>query len=160
MLLRFAAFNTACNKQIPDALLRPQILAAAVALAVVNQAALPTAAVNNPSLHFAEQVLTPAGVEISNLNESLIFDCRSACDYARMFWMVRYNAAHPVARAAYGDTFSFFDNLSGVAFAVPPAAKEFLDVNKSQILALAADVQNLLCELKPSRDTTAVAFIR
>lgn len=147
MMLRFAAFNASCNKAIPDALVRPRIVAAAVALAVATQASLPTSAVDNVTLHFSTQVMQPMHSEVSRLNEELIFDARQACDYTRMFWMVRYNAAHPVIRAAFDSGFSFFDNLNGVAFAASPEAVEFFNKYKNDILALGAEVTSLLCEI-------------
>jgi hypothetical protein len=150
MMPKYAAFNAAADRVIADQLLKTRIIAAAVAMAVAGQADMPSAAVDNPSMHFNSVVLSAATRELSELNENLIFDAKLAIEYARTLWMVRYNAAHPPARPVYTTNCTTFEAVAGVGFCVSQDVYEFCNANKVAILTLSALACELLCEMRAS----------
>jgi hypothetical protein len=107
-------FNKLANAVITDATQRSRIIAAAVATAVAGQASLPTAPVDTPAIYFAGTVMQAAAKAVSSVNEKIIFDCKLAVEWARVLWLVRYGAAHPVAKPIFGTSHSFFESTMGV----------------------------------------------
>lgn len=133
----YNSFKKDADRQVIDPSNRGKIIAAALAKALADLQHLPSSQVESPSNYFNTQVLPGIRVIISHWNENMVFDARSCVDHVRVFWMMRYTAAHPITRPIYSLERSFFECIFGVNTFVAPDTAVFLEANKQSILYLA-----------------------
>lgn len=127
---------------------RAKVIALALALALSQIAIVPSSEVDNPSAHFNMQVMPAANDVMSNFNENMVFDCRAAIDYFRMFWLIRYTAAHPFASPDYSAMSGFFECLFGVERFVPQELHDFMHKYKDKIFMLAQDARIIILQMR------------
>lgn len=143
----FLTFNAVVNANVHDSMMRARIVAAAVGLALCNAAPLPTSAVDNPASFFVSTVQPSANNALSQLNENVIFDCKTACEFFRSFWLMRYAVAHPLSRPLYAINDCFFDSICGVGNFVSPQSQEFLNKYGKEVLIVAMAASEVFAEL-------------
>lgn len=144
MKTKFIAFHGQADRLITDPTKRSEILAAAIARAIANVQPLPSSAVDSAVNYFNTQVLPNVRNAVSDWNESMVFNTKSALDFARSFWMIRYNAAHPNARPLYDSPYDFFCTTMGVNGYISEVQYNFLNEQKETILALSTSASFLL----------------
>lgn len=141
-------FSKAADTAITDSTKRTKILAVALAVAASNLASLPTSQVDSPSNHFNMQVLSQVREAVAEFNENIVFDCKATLDYVRIFWMLRYTAAHPLTRPIYSLNFNFFESVMGVGTFVSPELQCFVNEHKDQILYLSTIAAEIIYQTR------------
>ncbi len=144
----YTPFLRAADATVKDASVRSRVLAAAVAVAVANGLALPTSAVDNVAAHFAANEQMGVARKIADVNESVVFDLAFSVELARSLWLVRYNAAHPVAKPIFSGPASFFEVFSGADRHIDETTCCFLTEHKQAIFTLANELCAILCANK------------
>ncbi len=127
---------------------RTRVVAAAIAYAAGCHMALPSAPAASAADYYTQNVERNVKVIISRFNEQMLLDCPLAIDYARKFWLYRYEAVHqcPRMNQVPGD---FFYSVFGVAEHFSAADVAFLNENAADIHRVYTAVCRLLDEIKP-----------
>jgi hypothetical protein len=152
MKAQYLQFNADVDRMVKDATVRARVVSAALAKAMSDLAQLPSAAVDNPANFFNMNVQAQMRNELSQWNENLVFDVRQCMDYIRMFWMLRYSAAHPASRPVYSLDCGFFDCAFGVPTFVSDDACKFLNENKQAVLFLATSAAIIVHEQREAQN--------
>lgn len=138
MKTAYIGLHRIADQVVTNQLERAGILAAAVALAAVQRVSLPTAPVEDVAQYYTHQVLSGVEACLGEFNENLVFDLARASRLARQFWFIRYRVAHPSATCFVPSSCSFFETLSGVPLHMDEPDVQFLNINKTAVLQLAA----------------------
>lgn len=111
---------------------RHRIAAIAIGYACACNSALPSAEVENAQQHYINNVEPFAKRVISAFNEATVLDTASALEFARNFWLMRYDAIHkcPRMETIPGD---FFCSVFGVAKYFSEEAVAFANKNSKEI---------------------------
>lgn len=111
---------------------RKSIIALAVGYAVACNLELPSAELANPQEHYASKFESAARGWVGYFNEVTVMDCPAACEAARNFWMIRYNAVHncPSLDMIDGD---FFKSMMGATSYFSPETIALLDKHNDVI---------------------------
>lgn len=111
---------------------RHRIAAIAIGYACACNSILPSSEVDNADLHYTNTVEPLARRVISTLNEVSIIDTSAALDFARKFWLMRYEAVHkcPQMDTLPGD---FFCSVFGVPKFFSPETIAFANTNNKEI---------------------------
>lgn len=144
----FNTFNAAADVAIRDKMQRTRIIALAVALALSNEATIPSSQVDSAASHFITVIRPATDVALSAFNENVIFDCKAACDHFRSFWLLRYTAAHPTSRSLFSLADSFFESIFGVGSFMAPETVAFLNAHKSEVLMVAMAAAEAFAAMK------------
>ena len=148
MRVLFNDFERSIETYVPDSSLRSRIVAAAIARAAVDLANVPSSALESPSNHFNMQELPGIRDVVAQFNESIVFDCKLALEFAHSFWMIRYSAAYPGAKPCYAPSANFFDAVSSVGTYIAADHLTFLNDNSGPILSLACSAMVLIPKLR------------
>lgn len=129
----FFEFNQACNIFKVDVQDRGTVLALAIALAVNRQAALPTAATDEPETFYRHHVAAQTEHLIDKFNESAVFNYDACVEFAKQLWKIRYEAVYPCELLVPTMSGTFFESISGVSRFIPEASKAVADKYKREI---------------------------
>lgn len=130
-------FSKQANAVITNVNERSKIIAIAVSIAMAQTAILPSAPVASADDFFTTQVYPGARSRICEFNENVIFNCPYAFEMTRLFWKLRYTAAHPSSNMVFpGSGFSFFEALNGVGGLVGDEFNTFCNSHSTAIFAL------------------------
>lgn len=148
MNLAYQQLNTALPQLPAGAIVRNQVMAAAIALAISARLPLPSGPVQDVENHWNFHVAGLLNDPLSEINEGAVFDIKAAVAFARQFWLLRYASAHPSAQLSFADQspFGFFDTLAGVALYVSPENHAFVNEHKACIFQLAVLATRLINE--------------
>jgi len=152
MQTKFISFHDQANRLITDVLARSNILAAAIGRAVANVQPLPSSPVESASGYFNTHALPQLRTIVSEWNENMTVNTAICTEYARIFWLLRYNAAHPNSRPLYDSPYDFFCTTMGVKSYVSDEQYAFLNTHKETILALSSSVSRMLCAEQEQRN--------
>lgn len=124
---------------------RHRAAAIAIGYACACNSQLPSAEVDNAEEHYRVNVETFAKRVISTLNEVSNIDTTQALEFARKFWLLRYEAVHKCPRM---DTVpnDFFASVFGVPKYFSPDTVQFANAQSSNIAAVYAHVCNVIAE--------------
>lgn len=124
---------------------RYRIAAVAIGYACACNSILPTSEVANAEEHYRMSVEPFAKRVISALNEVSVLDSAMALDFARKYWLLRYEAVHKCPRMDMipGD---FFCSVFGVAKFFPPETIAFCNSQSQNIASVYVFVCNLIAE--------------
>lgn len=122
---------------------RHRVAAIAIGYACACNSVLPTSEVENAEDHYRAIVEPFAKRVISGLNEASIFDTAMALDFARSFWLLRYEAVHKCPRMDQLPG-NFFCSVFGVPKFFSPETIEFVDRNNRTIAAVYMQICNLI----------------
>ena len=121
---------------------RSKIAAFAIGYASACNMALPSTEVENANDYFRLNLEPAIKRVVSTFNEQVLLDCQTACDMARNFWLLRYEAVHRCPRMDQVDG-DFFASVFGVQRFFAPNDIAFLNENAPAINSL----YNKACEL-------------
>lgn len=144
MKTQYLPLMQAADQLIIDATARSRVLALAIASAVSMTSPLPTSAVESPAEFYVGSVIQRVRSVLSEFNESVVFDLQYAVEQARVFWMIRYGAAHPAPVARLDDCCSLFEMQSGVPGCVSEDLHAFANAHKLTIARLIPTVLAIL----------------
>lgn len=124
---------------------RHRIAAIAIGYACACNSILPSSEVENAEAHYRISVEPFAKRVISVLNEVSVLDTAMALDFARKFWLLRYEAVHKCPRmdAIPGN---FFCSVFGVAKFFPSETVEFANTHSFGIATVYTHVCNMIAE--------------
>jgi len=129
---------------VPDAVIRPKVIAAVVATAVAYGLSIPSAKVDSPISHYVQTNFTGVMNTLSDINEKIVFDLKYAESLVRSIWHVRYNACHLPAGCFLAGKYDFFCSMIGVDNVISEADYAMLFEHKSAIAAASMTLQSLL----------------
>lgn len=124
---------------------RHRIAAVAIGYACACNSILPSSEVDNAETHYRNSVEPFAKRVISTLNEVSVLDTAMALDFARKFWLLRYEAIHKCPRMDMIPG-NFFCSVFGVAKFFSPETVEFCNAQSSGIATVYTHVCNLIAE--------------
>ena len=124
---------------------RHRIAAVAIGYACACNSILPSSEVDNAENHYRINVEPFAKRVISVLNEVSVLDTAMALDFARKFWLLRYEAVHKCPRmdAIPGN---FFCSVFGVGKFFSPETVEFCNAQANGIAMVYTHVCNMIAE--------------
>lgn len=124
---------------------RYRVAAIAIGYACACNSILPSSEVANAEDHYRTSVEAFAKRVISGLNEVSVFDTAMALDFARKFWLLRYEAVHKCPRMDMipGD---FFGSVFGVPKFFSPETIEFVNTQSVNIATVYAYVCNNIAD--------------
>lgn len=124
---------------------RHRIAAIAIGYACACNSILPTSEVENADQHYTLNVEPFAKRVISALNEVSVLDSALALDFARKYWLLRYEAVHKCPRMDMipGD---FFSSVFGVAKFFSPETIAFCNAQAQHIGAVYVFTCNVIAE--------------
>lgn len=124
---------------------RHRIAAVAIGYACACNSLLPTSQLDDAEAHYSISVEPFAKRVISVLNEVSVIDTAMALDFARKFWLLRYEAVHKCPRMDMlpGD---FFGSVFGVPKFFSPETTEFVNAQSSNIATVYTHVCNVIAE--------------
>lgn len=124
---------------------RHRIAAVAIGYACACNSILPTSEVDDAEAHYRISVEPFAKRVISVLNEVSVIDTPMALDFARKFWLLRYEAIHKCPRmdALPGD---FFSSVFGVAKFFSPDTIAFVNAQASHIATVYTHTCNVIAD--------------
>lgn len=124
---------------------RYRIAAVAIGYACACNSILPTSEVADAEEHYRMTVEPFSKRVISTLNEVSVIDTAMALDFARKFWLLRYEAVHKCPRmdAIPGD---FFCSVFGVAKFFPPETIEFVNAQSQNIATVYMHTCNVIAD--------------
>src|SRR5690606_17761705 len=119
--------------------------AVAIGYACACNAPLPTSEVEDADEHYRMNVESFARRIISVLNEVSVVDTAMALDFARKFWLLRYEAVHkcPRMNSIPGN---FFCSVFGVPKFFSPETVAFVDANSASIAMVYTHIFNIIEE--------------
>ena len=129
-------FSAELNRVAGDSLTRGKIVTMTIAIAIANTVQLPTSQVNNPIEYWNGQLYNIVRNTLHDVGEQVIFNSPLAMELARMFWLLRYRAAHQSQLILACANLSFFENLFGVGSYISDENKQFIEDNKAAIYCL------------------------
>lgn len=132
----YTDFVQQAQSQVPDALKRSRVVAAAVAVAISMSQSLPSGEVNHAGEYFTNQVMPAAMRIISEFNESMVFDTHAALQYTRQLWQLRYWSAFQQMQAVKLVGNDFFGSFTGVNVLVSDAFRALVDENAQVVTSL------------------------
>jgi hypothetical protein len=124
---------------------RHRIAAIAIGYACACNAALPSSEVVNAEEHYRMSVEQFAKRVISTMNEVSIIDTAMALDFARKFWLLRYEAVHKCPRMDMMPN-NFFSSVFGVPKFFSPETIEFCNAQSSNIATVYTHICNVIAE--------------
>lgn len=124
---------------------RHRIAAIAIGYACACNSILPTSEVDDAEEHYRMTVEQFAKRVISVLNEVSVIDAPMALDFARKFWLLRYEAVHKCPRMDMlpGD---FFGSVFGVAKFFSPETMQFCNTHNSNIATVYTHICNVIAD--------------
>jgi hypothetical protein len=124
---------------------RYRIAAVAIGYACACNSILPTSEVDNAEEHYRMSVEPFAKRVISTLNEVSVIDTAMALDFARKYWLLRYEAVHKCPRMDMipGD---FFASVFGVSKFFSPETVQFCNAQSQHIASVYVFICNLIAE--------------
>lgn len=125
---------------------RHRIAAIAIGYAIACNSILPSSEVDNVETHYANTINPFAQQVISGFNEATLIDTTAALEFARKFWIMRYEAVHkcPRMETIPGD---FFCSVFGVAKFFSAEDITFANTNSKEISFVYNNVCNLIKDL-------------
>lgn len=140
----YISFQNQVESTISDPTVRGKAIAIAVGLAISGSLVLPSSEVENPTGYFNLQNTAAVNRIVSQFNENVVFDARSAVDHARRFWLLRYTAAYQIQSLIFSTEYNFFDTLFGVGNHIDPQLYAFVNQHKVALLVLRSSVDNII----------------
>lgn len=133
--------------------LRSKIAAYAIGYAIACNMALPSTEVENAQDYFRVNLEPLSKRVVSVFNEQILLDCNTACDMARNFWLLRYEAVHKCPRMDQipGD---FFSSVFGVSRFFAPRDVEFLNEHASNVNMVYQKACNIVQEYLNPKDAS------
>lgn len=124
---------------------RQRMAAIAIGYACACNSILPSSEVDDAEEHYRVSVAPFAKRVVSTMNEVSLIDTAMAQDFARKFWLLRYEAVHkcPRMESIQGD---FFGSVFGVAKYFSPDVIAFADTNASGINSVYVHICNVIAE--------------
>ncbi|BAW19223.1 hypothetical protein [Ralstonia phage RP31] len=124
---------------------RHRIAAIAIGYACACNSVLPTSEVDDAETHYRMTVEPFAKRVVSALNEVSVLDTALALDFARGFWLLRYEAVHKCPRMDQvpGD---FFCSVFGVPKFFSPEMIEFANKNNQAIGTVYTHICNVIAD--------------
>lgn len=132
MNLKLMPFMNAMQQLRSDVVTRQKVAAIAIGYASACNCPLPSGEVANASDHYNSAVAATVRRIVSTFNEGVLFDVTLAQDFARSFWLMRYEAVHRCPRMDQIQG-NFFCSVFGVAKFFSPENHKFCDENASNI---------------------------
>lgn len=122
---------------------RHRAAAIAIGYACACNTILPSSEVENAEQHYKDTAEKFAKQIISELNEVTVFDAVMAMEFARKFWLLRYEAVHkcPRLNAVPGD---FFASVFGVQQFFSSETVEFVNKQSDNIATVYAHVCHVI----------------
>ncbi len=124
---------------------RHRIAAIAIGYACACNSILPSSEVDDADSHYRMSVEQFAKRVISTLNEVSRIDTALALDFARSFWLLRYEAVHKCPRMDQvpGD---FFCSVFGVSKFFSPDTVAFANANNAAIGTVYTHICNVIAD--------------
>lgn len=136
---QYIEFLNQANRVVADPLIRSQVIAAAVAVALARSTNLPSSEVENAEGYFTGQLLPVIQRQISAFNEEVVFDTTACLSQTRQLWHLRYGSAFGVAGMLPPEcTAGFFDSFTGVDRFIDDKFKVFACENGAAIASLSS----------------------
>jgi hypothetical protein len=129
-------FVQQAQSQVPDAMLRSRVVAAAVAVAISMSQSLPSGEVSHAGEYFTNQVMPAAQRIISEFNENLVFDTHAALMYTRQLWQLRYWSAFQQMQSVKLVNNDFFGSFTGVNALIADNFRVFMGENAEVVTNL------------------------
>lgn len=122
---------------------RHRIAAVAIGYACACNSILPTSEVDDAETHYRVTVEPFARRVVSTMNEVSVIDTQMALEFARKFWLMRYEAVHKCPRmdAMPGD---FFCSVFGVPKFFDPDTQQFCNTHASAIASVYTHICNVI----------------
>lgn len=132
MNLKYNELNRLAQSLPCDIGVRSKVIACGVALALAYKLPLPTGPVVDPDNFFNMQVSSLMNDPFSEINESVVFDLKTAVEYCRVFWLLRNAAAHTGSQFPFAENspYGFFDTILGAGVYVGDAMHTFVNEQK------------------------------
>lgn len=145
MNIRLQPFVTVMQNIRASVQERYRIAAIAIGYACACNSNLPSAEVENAEEHYRMNVEQFSKRVISSLNEVTVIDTSLALEFARKFWLLRYEAVHKCPRmdALPGD---FFASVFGVPKYFSPDLIAFANTNATNIAIVYTHVCNVIAD--------------
>ena len=124
---------------------RQRAAAIAIGYACACNSPLPSAEVDNAEEHYRVNVESFTKRIVSTLNEVSLFDVVMAMEFARKFWMLRYEAVHKCPRMASVPN-DFFASVFGVPKYFSPETVQFANANADNIASVYLHVCNTIAD--------------
>ena len=124
---------------------RHRIAAVAVGYACACNSVLPSSEVEDAESHYKVQVEQFAKRVISTMNEVSVIDTAMALDFARKFWLLRYEAVHKCPRMDMIPG-NFFSSVFGVAKFFSPETIEFCNTHNQAIATVYTHICNVIAD--------------
>ncbi len=140
-------YSERVNALVTDAGMRSKFVALSVAFAAAAVCDLPSSPVENPTMHYSNTAQSRVRAILSDFNENVVFDVGSAIDYARQFWMLRYNAAHPFGIPLSTAEDGFFQSIVGAHFYMSPDLLKLLNEHGQCVLILAFSAREIIGQM-------------
>lgn len=150
MNVKYLNFNQEVEKHLPSGTDRARILAVVLALACSIRAPMPSSSVEDANSHYRSHVALGVQSILSGFNENAIFDLSYAMNQSRVFWLLRYRAAHPNPVAVFDPQCSLYENLCGVALHVSDEDCAFANTYKREIARMLPMACNTIAEVTSS----------
>jgi hypothetical protein len=124
---------------------RHRIAAVAIGYACACSSLLPSTAVENAEAHYRNSVENFSKRVISTLNEVSVIDTAMALDFARKFWLLRYDAVYKSSRMDVmpGD---FFCSVFGVSKYFAQDTIDFTDTHAASIGIVYTHIRNVIAD--------------
>lgn len=124
---------------------RHRIAAVAIGYACACNSVLPTSEVDDAETHYRLTVEPFAKRVVSALNEVSVLDTAMALDFARSFWLLRYEAVHKCPRMDQvpGD---FFCSVFGVPKFFSPDTIAFANTHNQAIGTVYTHICNVIAD--------------
>lgn len=124
---------------------RHRIAAIAIGYACACNSPLPSSEVASAEEHYRMSVEQFSKRVISTMNEVSVLDTALALDFARNFWLMRYEAVHKCPRMDMipGD---FFSSVFGVAKFFSPETVTFCNAQSTNIATVYTHICNVIAD--------------
>lgn len=124
---------------------RHRIAAVAIGYACACNSVLPSSEVDDAETHYRVSVESFAKRVISALNEVSVVDTAMALDFARKFWLLRYEAVHKCPRMDMLPG-NFFCSVFGVPKFFSPETMDFVNANNTSIATVYTHICNVIAD--------------
>jgi hypothetical protein len=124
---------------------RHRIAAIAIGYACACNSVLPSSEVDDADAHYRMTLEQFAKRVISTLNEVSVFDTAMALDFARKFWLLRYEAVHKCPRMDQIPG-NFFSSVFGVPKFFAPEMVEFANTHNQAISRVYLHICNVIAD--------------
>lgn len=147
MNLQYQELNSLANALSVDISVKGKVIAFGVALAIASKLPLPSSAIDDIDNYYG-QIVGPLvnGGALSDINESCVFDMKTAIAMVREFWFIRYSAFAMCETLAFAEnsTYGFVDTIVGANLHMSPEAHEFANEYKCEIYCVRRKVYLLM----------------